>query len=382
MTETSKNGNRILHIGIVDKRWLKAGRDRISGCLRYAANRPNWQVQILPEDAPPSPDFDGLIGFAQRIVKHGRRTSPRVVLDSKGCPGDCLGISARVQIDDAAIGRKAAEMFLAGGLRNLAFVGTNRPLDKPYESRRLAAFRSAAEEAGAFCDAFLPAEDKDCDLMLLAEWLARLPIPCGIMAFSDDFAKAVLDACRIAHLTVPDQIQLIGVDNEIAICENMQPTLTSILPDFEEGGYMAAKILDGILSRRLRPHKMIEREYGIKSVVVRGSTQDLRGGGRLVTFGREFMRLNANKQITVPDVAANLNVSRRALENRFREILGRGIADVLREERLDRVCRMLRETDRTIDSIVGDSGFASPSHLKSLFKKTYGKTMSEWRRGR
>ena len=199
------------------------------------------------------------------------------------------------------------------------------------------------------------------------------------MAYSDTRAQTVLDACRMAHLRVPEQIQLVGVDNEIEICENMQPTLTSILPDFDGGGYLAAQLLDDILSRRKRPRKPVNLAYGVKEVVIRASTQDLKGGGRLVTLAREFIRLQAHEMITVADIAAHLNVARRTLEMRFREILGNGVAEVLRRERLNRVARLLRETDRSISDIAYDSGFASPTHLMAAFKQFTGMTMKEWR---
>ena len=127
------------------------------------------------------------------------------------------------------------------------------------------------------------------------------------------------------------------------------------------------------------PRRKLFRKYGVKAVVERASTQDLRGGGRIVTQACEYMRLNAGMRINVDDVAKRLRISRRTLEMRFGEILGKGVADVLRAERLARVCRLLKETNRTIADISFDSGFASPTHLKALFKKTYGMTMADWR---
>ena len=122
------------------------------------------------------------------------------------------------------------------------------------------------------------------------------------------------------------------------------------------------------------------RRHGVKTVVVRASTQDLKGGGRIVTHAKEFIRLHAGERIAVGDVAKALSVSRRTLENRFREVLERGVADVLRQERLERVCRLLREKDRTITDIALDSGFASPTHLSAAFKRFTGTTMRTWRK--
>ena len=115
---------------------------------------------------------------------------------------------------------------------------------------------------------------------------------------------------------------------------------------------------------------------GLMGAAARGFTA---GGGRIVSQAREFIRLHAHERITVADIAAYLNLARRTLENRFREVLGRGVADVLREERLNRVARLLRETNQSILSIALDSGFASPTHLMAAFKRFTGMTMKEWR---
>lgn len=104
-----------------------------------------------------------------------------------------------------------------------------------------------------------------------------------------------------------------------------------------------------------------------------------RHGGRLVTQACEFIRLHAGEKIDVDSVAKAQKVSRRTLEMRFREIMNEGVGEVIRHHRLERVCQLLLETRQTIKDIAYKSGFSSPIYLMALFKKTYGKTMSEWR---
>lgn len=384
---------RIYRIGVAESRIIKAGRDRISGILRYAAMRGNWEVRLLREsgmtrtanEMNQAQALDGIIGGPVRVQKAlGSWECPFVAIDAKNYEprGECP--AATVAIDDEAVGRAAAGIFLRGGLRHIAFVGVGHRYEAMFQNGRLDSLRKCAEEADATFSAFLPdiGDAQYDDIEDLAEWLAALPHPCGVMAYSDNRAQTVLDACRMAHVKVPDQIQLVGVDNEVEICENMQPTLTSILPDFEGGGYLAAQLMDEMLTRRYRRRTPKTVTYGVKSVVVRASTQDLMGGGRLVTLAREFIRLHAGEQVDVEDIAAALNVSRRTLERRFREVTGMGVADALRQERLARVCRLLAETDRTIADISYDSGFASHNYIKALFKRTHGMTMGEWRASR
>ena len=223
-------------------------------------------------------------------------------------------------------------------------------------------------------------DDVDRFADVMSPRLLALQKPVGILTYNDEEAARILALCLELGIKVPDEIAILGIGNEVEICENMQPTLTSILPDFEGGGYLAAQLLDDILSRRIRSRKPVMRSHGVKTVVVRASTQDLKGGGRIVRHAKEFIRLHAGERIAVGDVAMALSVSRRTLEKRFREVLERGVADVLRQERLERVCRLLRETDRTITDIALDSGFASPTHLNAAFKRFTGSTMRVWRK--
>jgi len=394
MRMAHKKSGEIIRIGIADTRIIKAGRDRISGIMRYAASHEDWHVRIISSrnaaiatanETKDDEKLNAIIGCMHIIkdfVAELPHSIPIVCINSKSDALKEGNVRAHVDIDDAAVGTIAADIFIKSGLQHLAFAGVRHPIEQKHQRIRMEAFRQAASAAGIPCETFVPAShgDENGDIAELAEWLRRLPWPCGVMAYSDSCAQTVLDACHMVHLRVPDQIQLIGVDNEVEICENMQPTLTSILPDFEGGGYLAAKLLDDILSRRIRSRKPVMRSHGVKAVVVRASTQDLKGGGRIVTQAKEFIRLHAGERIAVSDVAKALSVSRRTLENRFREVLERGVADVLRQERLERVCRLLRETDRTITDIALDSGFASPTHLNAAFKRFTGTTMRAWRK--
>ena len=334
-------------------------------------------------DSPANIPPDGVIGnhITQDILSKRKGGIPVVALDNTPTPRTKgMRIDAEVVIDDSAIGSKVAEIFLKAGLRNLAFVGVRQKSETFHQTMRYRAFRESAEKSGATFSAFLPRIGIDTakDTDDLATWLASLPTPCGVMAYNDGRAQTVIDACHMMHLKIPEQMQIIGVDNEVEICENMRPTLTSILPDFYGAGYLAAQLLDDILTNG-RPRKTRHATYGINSIVVRESTQDLKGGGRLVSLAKEFIRMHAHESISVKDIAESLNVSRRTLEIRFMEVLGRGVAEVLREERLERVRRLLVETNRTISDIAFDSGFASPTHLAGLFRKTYHMTMGEWR---
>ena len=381
---------RHFHIVACISRIAKAGRDRFSGIMRYAAAHDNWHIRVAREglyttnsnDSTAAAPPDGIIGdhFMRNSLPKRKGEMPVVAIDNIPNPRG-TSFDAEVIIDNNDIGHKAAEIFLKAGLRNLAFVGVLQKKETFHQVIRCKAFKKCAEESGATFSAFLPKTGINTakDLDDLAAWLTSLPTPCGVMAYNDSRAQTVIDACHMMDLKIPAQIQIVGVDNEVEICENMRPTLTSILPDFSGAGYLAAQMMDDILTNG-RPRKTRKAAYGIKSVIVRESTQDLKGGGRLVNLAREFIRLHSNEKISVKDVASALNVSLRTLENRFSEVLECGVAKVLQSERLGRIQEQLSETNRTISEITLDSGFSSRTQLANLFKKTFGVSMSDYRK--
>ena len=391
----------ILNICVADNLALRAGRDRVSGILRYAANLPWWHVRILSVGAenPPSEfnglsareaDFAAAIGDDQDFARifcprwNSRHRLPHVVIDPYLRPGVRPRAHVIIGIDDLALGECAAQVFIRRGLRALAYFGGTHNLassgDMQHSMRRLRAMQDKAKSLGLDVSAYdVHVHRNWADVIeRLSQWLLTLQHPCGILAYNDEHAQMVVNACRLAHLKVPDQIQLIGIDNDIAICENIRPTLSSIQPDFEGAGFLAAQKLDEMI-RNGCLRKTETFHYGVRSVIERASTQDIRGGGRLVGLAREYMRQHATEPITVVQIANELNVCVRTLERRFREIQHCGVAEVLRHYRLERACTLLRDTNRTINDISGDVGFDSPNHLKTAFKKAFGMTMSAWR---
>jgi LacI family transcriptional regulator len=222
------------------------------------------------------------------------------------------------------------------------------------------------------------AEDWGLEQSHMREWLLALPKPCGIMVAVDLRAKQVLDTCLAAGIRVPEDIAVIGVDNDEALCENTTPSLSSVLPDFEGGGYLAAELLDRMMRQtQPEPQHLI---YGVKRIFHRESSLYIPKSSHLITSAVEFIRLNACAGITVTDVAKQLNVSRRWAELRFREVRGHTILSEIQHHRLERVCALLRETNLPIGTIGERCGYPTETYLKALFKKRFGITMRDYRK--
>lgn len=213
----------------------------------------------------------------------------------------------------------------------------------------------------------------------LDSWIASLPRPCGIFAANDRVAEMVLNACCFAKIAVPESIAVVGVDDDETICENVEPTLTSVRPDFEGCGYKAAELLNKIMKRPNRRPEIVR--YGCQKVVRRNSTRVFKQGYAAVRDAVEYVRLNACRGIAPADVLAKIGGSRRSAEMRFRDFSGRSIGDEITVVRLERAKDLLSKPLVPIDTIYAECGYSDPASLRKAFRKAFGQSPREWRIG-
>jgi len=197
------------------------------------------------------------------------------------------------------------------------------------------------------------------------------------MLFNDAGALAAYAACRQAGLAVPDQVFFIGVDNDTMLCENTNPPLSSVQPDFENAGFLAARLLDrcfadGRAARRCET-------YGVRTVVERASTMDVSGASRYVFRAREYLQQRPDGRLTVAEVAAALNLSPRLLEKHFAKCAGRPLREELLDLRFARLRKLLATTKRPVNELIYLCGWGSVSSAKRLFKIRFGQSMRDCR---
>ena len=366
-----------------------AANDVIGGMMLYATRHPDFRMTVCgghPGNAPlwrTIDRFDGMITdssllnghLVQRMIKSCRAL---VLTDNYVMPRIDIPF-ARIGCDQRIIGEAAADLLLKKGLMNFGFVGA--PDGNEWSNARCAAFadRIANTRGTTFSAYVSPRRYRfSQDRNALSEWLSALPKPCGVFVAFDQRALHVLDACAESKIDVPGQIQVVSVDNEPYVCELARPTLSSIAPDFEACGYMAAETLDKMLHDSQPPEA--DRTFGIRGIVERASTMDVRGTTRSIPLAMDFIRRYAASDITPADVAKSVGVSLRLLQLHFKSVLGHTIHDEIRSTRLTRVCDMLRDTSVQIDHIGDLCGFGNPNHLKTVFRKTFGCTMRDYRR--
>ena len=211
----------------------------------------------------------------------------------------------------------------------------------------------------------------------LAEWIRTLPTPVGLFACNDDRGRQVLEACRLANLHVPEDVAVLGVDNDEVFCDLSDPPLSSVALNAETAGYRAAELLDGMMSGRIRKRQRILVEA--IGVVTRRSTEVVAVSDPDVVAALQYIRREQGRGISVLSVANEVAVSRRSLEKRFRDAIGRTILEEIQLVRLERAKRMLLETTYPISRVAEMSGFGSTGYFIQFFQSRVGETPRKYR---
>lgn len=369
----------------------KAGRDKLQGILRYVRLHTPWQLHLV-ENRIGEQQLGDLRAWGATGVIVARMPAsiqavkdagvPTVVLDSPALYREALPRASYVTCDSDAVGGAAAEFLLRQGFKEFAYVPDVAAWD--WSARRGQAYAARVRAGGGRCAVYggggaAGATDWASEQKRLAAWLLALPRPCAVFAVHDGRARQVVETALAAGLDVPGEIAVLGVDNEEILCENCEPTLSSVQPDFAEGGYRAAEVLERLMRRSLR--KPVTLLYGVRRIVERVSGRPSRVVDRRLHRGLEFIRLNAGETLTVADVARHMGVSRRLAELLFRKGLSHSVHDEMQRARLGKLKAFLLETTLPIGQISAQCGYQTEMHAKRVFKKATGLTMSQFRRG-
>ncbi|MEN6384791.1 MAG: DNA-binding transcriptional regulator [Phycisphaerales bacterium] len=210
----------------------------------------------------------------------------------------------------------------------------------------------------------------DKEQHLIISWLKTIPKPIAVMACNDDRGRHVLEACKIAGLKVPEEVAVLGVDNDETVCDLTHPLLSSIDVDTEKAGYEAAELLQELmLGKKATKDRIIVQP---KTIVTRQSTDIMAIQDADVIEAVRFIRQNAKEHLQVNDVTEAVAVSRRPLERKFRKTLGRSIYEEVRRVRIEEIIQLLLETDLSVFEIASRLGFASIDHISRFFRQERG----------
>lgn len=282
------------------------------------------------------------------------------------------------ETDDGAVANLAAEHLLERGFRNFAYAGDSR---FNWSRWRQEHFENCIRAAGHSCSVFEQsrtlAPDDAQNVDDLARWIRDLPKPIGIMACYDFRGQQVLDACRRIDIAVPDEVAVIGVDNDELLCELSDPPLSSVQPNTYRTGYEAAELLDRLMKGARS--KGEARLIPPSGVATRQSTDVLAIHDRNVARAIHFIRKNASTGINVQDVIRAVPQSRRLLEQRFQKLLGRTPHQEIVRVQLERVKQLLSQTNLSLEEISERAGFSHVEYLSVVFKRETGMPPSKFR---
>jgi len=287
----------------------------------------------------------------------------------------------RVHTDEEHVGRMAAAHFMERGFRNLACYTYPVGL---LSREREAAFRRHAAAAGLSVATYqwpLKRPYKRHPLVLdsgLQTWLKSLPKPVGILAANDSLAFELMESCLLAGIHVPEEVAVLGVDNNTVVCDLTEPPLSSIELDTSRIGFEAASLLERLMVQQssadvtvlVPPVRVVERQ----------STDVVAVSDPKVAAALRFIRLHAHEGIQVNDILHAIPMARRVLESRFRRFLGRTPMEEIRRVRMEKAKEMLERTDIPVEQVAERCGFKDVKRLYVVFRSFTGMTPARWRR--
>ena len=280
-------------------------------------------------------------------------------------------------------GKMGAEYFAKKGFRHFAFYGTR---DIVWSDERMQGFRETVRAANpSFTFSALCKNTQnalwDYDTNQLVTWLQSLPKPVAIMACDDNHAYHITEACQQGEgggrLRIPDDIAVLGVDNDETICRLSSPNLSSLNQNIEQGGYDVAQLIDRILRDPATPREdvMVQPTH----IVTRQSTDIYANNDQHIAEVLKYIHENISQKITVDELVELVPLSRRLLETRFKRSMGTSIYDYILQTRIEKVAQLLCEGMSVSEAAI-ELGFSDIKNLSRMFRQQRGMTPSEYRR--
>jgi LacI family transcriptional regulator len=365
-------------------------RGLLTGIHRHVREHEPWTV-FLPEHGRGSPPLEALAkwvgdGVIARIETKSTAKALEKLRRKLGIP--IIDVSAArlvadlpyVETDDAMIATVAADHFFERDFRHFAFLGDDR---FRWSDNRCRAFVQAVTAKGHDVDVFshrrrktAPADDDEA----VEAWLARLPKPVALLACYDIRGRQAIDACRRAGIAVPDEVAVLGVDDDEVLCGLASPPLSSVMPDAIGAGRLAAELLDQLMrGGQLKRSEWLLPPLGI---ITRQSTDVLAIDDPLVVAAIRQIRDHACDGMKVTDVARALKTTRRVLENRFTKRVGHKPHEEIARVQFRRVEHLLLETELSLAAIAARAGFKHTEYMTVAFTKRHGMPPSRWRQER
>ena len=363
------------------------GRDIVRGIRRYVAEHGPWSLYLESRDLSSSfPDWlekwpgDGILARTvdEQLLRKLKATKlPVIELRSTMLkhPFPFVGM------DNSLVGSRVAGHFRDRGFQRFACcIDTS----EKFYMQRCEHFIETLREQGFDCAVFqtgAPGKKRprwDEHQRALADWLRSLEKPVGVFACNDQLGFWVLDAARRAGISVPEEVAVIGAENDKTLCDTAWPPLSSVQLRGQAVGHAAARMLDDWIHKRATPSRVTLLPPG--DIIVRQSSDIVAVEDARISQALRFIRQHATNDIDVSRVAREVALSRSALERRMKSIVGRSPGEEINRIRFGHVEKLLAETDLTLDAIAARAGFTHPQYMAEAFRKRTGLTPGEFRR--
>ncbi|SMP66808.1 LacI family transcriptional regulator [Neorhodopirellula lusitana] len=362
-------------------------RNLLGGILSYINAHESWSIDVPEQQrgaAPP--DWldnwkgDGLIVRieTERIARFVQKLNVPVVDVSAARFVPNIPF---VETDDKAIAKLAFEHFQERGFEHFAFCGDSA---FKWSALREASFSQAAKHAGRECHVFhaksrtTPGFSLARERARLTRWLKSLPRPVAVFACYDIKAQQILDVCRQQDIRAPEDVAVLGVDDDELLCGLCTPPLSSVIPAAHKAGQEAARLLDSMMSGI--EIDRLEHLMEPLGIATRQSTDVLAIADPDIADAVRFIRDSACEGIDVNDVLQRVALSRRVLETRFKQFVGRTPHQEIVRRRVERIRRYLLETDLTLGQIAQRTGFQNEEYMSVTFRRAMGLPPGRYRR--
>jgi LacI family transcriptional regulator len=382
--------NSTAHVALLIETSRAYGRGLLRGIIRYQREHGPWSIYFQPRGInDPAPAWlkswkgDGILARIsdRRMAAMIERTGAPCVDLRFAVPG--LNMPA-VGIDNSTVVARAFDHFFDRGYRRFA-VCTYPHGQFVWMDYRTRLFQTLAAERGFPCEVYSGSAEEDApptaweqEQGQFAKWLARLPKPIAIFAVNDDRGLQIVDACRRAGIAVPDEVSVIGVDNDEFLCGLASPPLSSVSINLEMMGYRAAALLDDLMSKRAPPpSEPLLLPAG--EVVARKSTDSLAIDDPELSRVVRYLRENACRGIRMSDITRATGMERRTLERRMKSLFGRSPKDELMRIQIEEAKRLLASTELSVKAISLRTGFANSRYFTQVFRLRVGVAPGQYR---
>jgi LacI family transcriptional regulator len=390
-TAPPRTATALKHVALIVESAVAPRRSMLNGVARYIKEHEPWAVYLKPygveknlEHWLTAWDGDGIIAAV---------SDPKTSLVMRrGLPVvDVVGVLRHervplVHTDDRSVGRLGAEHLMERGFKHFGFCEYEGETAF-WSAHRREGFSAALHEKSLTCNVYtlpLPGpgtggpETYESQQRRLAAWFRSLPKPIGVMATNDLLGQQLLEACQRLSINVPEEVAVVGADNDEPICRIAYPPLSSVIINDHQRGYEAAALLDRMMRGEHPPKDPIYVQPA--GVVARASTDILAIDDAAVLRALRYLRERATEEIGVDDVVKAVPVSRSVLERRFRKVVGRTINNEIVRLRINKAIELLTQTELEIKVIAHKAGFGSQSYMNAVFQSKVGKTPGSYRR--